>query len=337
ATTENLVRIESQVQEGRVGINLHFAYGTNIDFALQDAAKNLERARAALPEEADPATIGKFDPTSAPIYEVAFSSETRDLISLRDWVEYRLQPQLLMIDGVASIDITGGLQREIQVVLDQERLRSYGLSVSQVIEAIRNANQDVAAGRVASPQREVVGRTEGRFRSVDDIRSLVLTVSGGARIPLSEVAQVNDTHREQRLWSRLNGVPAVRLAVRKQPDANTVQVAESIATRLEELSATGFVPTDIQYATLQDQAGYIRNSVNSVRSAALSGAGLAMLVVLLFLGSFRKTFVIGLAIPIAIFFTFLLMGVGNLTLNIMSLGGLALGVGLLIDSSIVML
>jgi hydrophobe/amphiphile efflux-1 (HAE1) family protein len=338
STTENLIRIETDVSEGRVGVNLHFAYGTDIDFALQDASKNLDRARAALPQEADPPTIFKFDPSQQPIYEVAFSSASRDLVSLRDWVEYRLRPQLLTIEGVASVDISGGLIREIQVTLDQERLRSYGLTVSQVIDAIRAANQDVAAGRVASSTREMVGKTAGKFRSVDDVRGVLLTVPGRAmRIPLSEIAQVQDTHREQRLWARLDGIPAVRMNVRKQPNANTVAVAEQIDQRIQSLDASQFIPGDIKYQTIQNQATFIRNSISSVRNAALLGAGLAMIVVLMFLGSLRKTFIIGLAIPIAILATFVMMGASSLTLNIMSLGGLALGVGLLIDNSIVML
>lgn len=337
ATTENLIRIETDVSEGRVGVNLHFAYGTDIDFALQDASKNLDRARASLPQEADPPTIFKFDPSQQPIYDVAFSSSERDLVSLRDWVEYRLRPQLLTIEGVASVDVSGGLTREIQVTLDQERLRSYGLTVSQVIDAIRQANQDVAAGRVASETREIVGKTAGKFRTVDDVRGVLLPVPGRGHIPLSEVADVQDTHREQRLWARLDGVPAVRLSVRKQPNSNTVRVAEQVDRRIEQLEASHFIPRDIQHAVIQNQASFIRSSVNSVRNAALLGAGLAMLVVLLFLGSLRKTFVIGLAIPIAILATFGLMGASNLTLNVISLGGLALGVGLLIDNSIVML
>ncbi|MGH7506751.1 MAG: efflux RND transporter permease subunit, partial [Longimicrobiales bacterium] len=337
ATTEDLIRIETDVREGRVGVNLHFRYGTDVDFALQDASKNLERARGRLPEEADPPTIFKFDPSQSPIYETAFSSSTLTLVDLRDWVEYRLRPQLLTIEGVASVDIVGGLQREVQVVLDQERLRSYGLTVSQVIDALRSENQDVAAGRVASPTREIVGKTEGKFSSVDQIRTMVINLPGGAQIPLSEVADVADTHREQRLWARLDGVPAVRLSIRKQPDANTVVVADGVDQRLRDLRASEFIPPEIEYVTMENQSDFIRNSVNSVRDAALSGALLAMMVVFVFLGSLRKTFVIGLAIPIAILATFVMMGLGKLTLNIMSLGGLALGVGMLIDNSIVML
>ncbi|NLG60921.1 MAG: efflux RND transporter permease subunit [Candidatus Cloacimonetes bacterium] len=337
ATTENLVRIETEVQEGRVGVNLHFAYGTDIDFALQDAAKNLERARGRLPEEADPPTIFKFDPSQSPIYEVAFSSPTRDLVSLRDWAEYRLRPQLLTIEGVASVDIAGGLIREIQVILDQERLRSYGLTVSQVIEALRSENQDVAAGRVASPTREVVGKTAGKFRTIADVQNVLLTVPGGGRIPLTEVASVRDTHVEQRMWARLDGTPAVKLSVRKQPNANTVAVAEEVDLTLQRLQRDHFIPADIRYQVIQDQSSFIKSSVSSVRNAALTGAMLAMIVVFLFLGSLHKTFIIGTAIPLAMLATFLMMGLGNLTLNIISLGGLALGVGLLIDNSIVML
>lgn len=337
ATTEGLIRIETEIQEGRVGVNLHFKQGTNVDLALQDAAKNLERARGAMPLEADPPTVNKFDPSQSPIYEVAFSSPTRDLITLRDWVEFRLRPQLLTIEGVASVDVSGGLQREVQVILDQERLRSYGLTVSQIIESLRSANQDVAAGRIASATREVVGKTSGKFQSVAEIQALPLNLRSGGRIPLSEVATVQDVHREQRLWARLDGIQAVKISIRKQPDANTVAIAEAVAARMETLDRDGFVPRDIDFVVTQNQADFIRNSVNSVRDAALLGAILSMIVVLLFLGSLRKTFIIGLSIPIAILATFVMMGLGNLTLNIMSMGGLALGVGMLVDNSIVML
>ncbi|MGH7556723.1 MAG: efflux RND transporter permease subunit, partial [Gemmatimonadota bacterium] len=337
ATTEDLERIETDINEGRVGANLHFRYGTDIDFALQDASKNLDRARASLPEEAEPPTIFKFDPAQSPVYEVGFSSSTRDLIDLRDWVENRLRPQLLTIHGVASVDVSGGLEREIQVVLDQERLRSYGLSVAEVIAALRAGNQDVAAGRVTSTEREVVGKTAGKFTSVDQIRALPLNLAGRQRIPLSEIAIVRDTNREQRLWARLDGIPAVKLSIRKQPDANTVAVAEQVDRELSDLEASGFVPQDIQLEVIENQADFIEDSIASVRSAAILGAFLAMAVVLLFLGSLRKTLVIGTAIPLAILATFVMMGLGDLTLNVMSLGGLALGVGLLIDNSIVML
>ena len=336
ATTENLVRLETQIQEGRVSVSLDFEYGTDIDFALQDASTSLNRARSQLPEEAEPPTIRKSDPSQAAIYELGFSSDARDLVSLRTWIEDRLRPQLLTVQGVASVDVSGGLIREVQVVLDQERLQSYGLTVSEVIAALRAANQDVAAGRIGSEERELVGKTAGKFRSIDDIRSVLLD-AGGRRIALSEVAAVSDTHQEQRLWSRLDGTPAVKVSIRKQPEGNTVNVADQVEAKLAGLEASNFIPDDLEYRVIQNQAGTIRNSVKSVRDAALSGALLAMIVVLIFLQSLRKTFIIGVSIPLAILATFVLMGLTNLTLNIMSLGGLALGVGLLLDNSIVML
>ena len=337
ATTENLVRLETEIQEGQVGVNLDFRYGTDIDFALQDASTALNRARSQLPEEIDPPTIRKSDPSQIPIYEVAFSSEVRDLVSLRTWIEDRLRPQLLTVEGVASVDVSGGLVREVEVVLDQERLQSYGISVAQVIAALRAANQDVAAGRVGSLERELVGKTAGKFRSVEDIRAVLLDVGGGRRVPLAEVAAVEDTHQEQRLWARLNGVPAVKVSLRKQPDANTVAVADGIDAKLRSLAASNYIPQDLQNRVIQNQATFIRGSVNSVRDAAIIGATLAMLIVLLFLQSLRKTFIIGVSIPLAVLATFVLMGIADLTLNIMSLGGLALGAGLLLDNSIVML
>jgi CzcA family heavy metal efflux pump len=338
ATTENLVRLESETEEGRAGVNLHFRYGTDINFALQDASKNLDRARARLPVDAEPATIFKFDPSQFPVYEVAFSSPLRSAVALRDWVDLRLRPQLLTVEGIASVDVSGGLVREIRVTLDQERLRSYGLAVADVLQALRDANQDVAAGNVTSSTFELVGKTEGKFRSVQDIRAVLLTVPGtGRRIPLSEIAGIEDTHQEQRLWVRLDGEPAVKLSVRKQPDANTVAVARGVGRRLEQLGASRFIPPDVRYEVIADQSFFISNAVKGVRDAALIGGTLAMLVVLLFLGSVRKTAIIGTAIPLAVLAAFFLMGVGNLTLNIMSLGGLALGVGMLVDNAIVML
>ncbi len=342
AITEGLERLESNVSEGRVNVSMTFRYGTNMNFALQDAAKNLERARGRLPEEADPATINKFDPSQIAVFDVAFSSDRHDLVFLRNWVEERLRPQLLLSPGVASVDVSGGLIREIQVILDQERLRSYGLTVSQIIEAIRANNQDVASGRVSSATREVVSTTEGKFRNVDDIRRILLQTAGGARVPLTEVARVEDTHQEQRLWSRLGirdslSIPAVRLSVRKQPEANTVSVAEGVVKRLEGLQGTSFVPEGVTGQELQNQAKFIRNSIHTVQEAALLGAILSMLVVFIFLRGIRKTLIIGTAIPLAILATFALMKAADVTLNIMSLGGLALGVGMLVDNSIVML
>jgi hydrophobe/amphiphile efflux-1 (HAE1) family protein len=337
ATTEGLQLMSTEINEGRVNMTLDFRYGTNVDFALQDAAKNVERVRARLPVEADPPTINKSDPSQMQIYQVAFSSNERDLVALRQWVDQRLRPQLLSVDGVASVDISGGLVREIQVELDPERLRGFGLTVNGVLTALRNDNQNIAGGRVSGPDLELVSRTTGKFENVDDIRNVLLQGAGGTRVPLRDVATIRDTSQEQRFWARLNGVPAVRIGIQKQPEANTVEVVDGVKSLLDRLQQSAYIPKDVQYNTTFDQSGFIRDALNSVQSAAVMGAVLAMLVVLLFLRSFRKTFIIGVSIPLAILSTFIMMGISDLTLNIMSLGGLALGTGLLLDNAIVML
>jgi CzcA family heavy metal efflux pump len=337
STTEGITRMETQVNEGRVSVGLHFKQGTDLDFALQDAAKNVERVRGRLPEDADPPQVSKMDPSQMPIYSVAFSSTGRDRIALRQWVDQRLRPQLLSIPGVAAVEISGGLVREIQVVIDQERLHAQGLTVSQVIGALRNENQDIAAGRITTDSREVVGKTVGKFRSVADIRGVLLSGGGGTRVPLVDVAAVRDTSSEERNWARLDGAPAVRISIRKQPDANTVEVVDGVTDKIGALERDGFIPADIKHSITYDQSGFIRDALDSVSDAAVGGALLAMLVVLLFLKSFRKTFIIGISIPLAILATFIMMGIGDLTLNVMSLGGLALGTGILLDNAIVML
>ena len=337
STTEGLTRMGADVSTGMVNITLDFDYGTNVDFALQDAAKNVERIRGRLPDEADPPNVNKSDPAQQQIYQVAFSSSSRNQIALRQWVDQRLRPQLLSVPGVAAIEIFGGLVREIQVELDPDRLRGFGLSVSQVINALRNENQDLSAGRISTLDREMIGTTAGKFHSLEDIRGVLLTAPSGARVPLRDVATVRDTSQEQRSWARLNGVPAVRIGIQKQPEANTVEVVRGVQARLETLTASGYVPPDIRNEVTYDQSGFISEALKSVRDAAIIGALLSMLVVVVFLRSFRKTFIIGVSIPLAILATFVMMGIADLTLNIMSLGGLALGTGLLLDNAIVML
>lgn len=338
ASTENLIRIASRASEGRTNVNLYFDYGTNIDLAIQDASRNLELARTQMPSDIEPPRLYKWDPSQDPVYEAGFSSTVRSPIEVRDWLENELSPQLLSIRGVGGVEIAGGLVREMQVIIDPDRLNSYGLGMHDVNEALAAENRDIAAGQVTSDRFDVMAKTDGRFLSIDDIAAVQLPLpQENQRISLLEVAEVKDTHQEQRLFSRLNGQPSMRLSVTKLPDANTLEVIEGVRRELQRLEGSGFIPPDIQYDTTTDQSFFINSSVGAVSSAAILGGVLAMLIVLLFLGSLRKSFVVGLSVPIAIMATFAMMGMGQLTLNIMSLGGLALGVGLLLDNAIVML
>ncbi|HWP82614.1 MAG TPA: efflux RND transporter permease subunit [Bacteroidota bacterium] len=340
ATTEDVTKVESSTSEGRSNITLSFDYSKNIDLALRDASTKLDQARAGLPREVDPPVIWKADPSQIPIFELAVSSSSFDLVKLRRWCQEELADYFMTVAGVASVDVAGGLEREVQVILDQKRLQGYGLSVSEVLRAIRDANVDQTGGRVTAGRREYLSRTEGKITSVEQLRSVAIPVRGQfgqQRIRLSDIARVEDSHREQRIFARLNGIPSVKISIQKQPNANTVEVIDGLKAKMEFLAANNIIPAGLDIKIVNDQSYYIKNSISSVTDAAMVGGLLAMIVVGFFLGSWKRTFVIASSIPIAILGTFMMMGLGNLTLNIISLGGLALGIGMLVDNSIVML
>lgn len=337
AVTEDVSSVESETTEGNASVSLHFDYGKDIDIALRDASTRLDRAKRFLPTNIDPPIIYKFDPAQIPVTEYVVSSPLRDPVALRSWVDYVFSKRFLNLPGVAAVEVGGGLEREIQVLPDQRRLAGLGLSLDDLIQAIKKGNEDTPTGRLLMSRQEYSSRTAGRLTSVGAIAALPVPLATGESITLSEVAQVIDTHEDERLRVRYNGVPGVKLSIQKQPTANTVEVVDRVKARLGWLKANGLIPADIQVNVVEDQAVYVRNSLNNAGMAAVSGAVLAMIVVYLFLGNVRGTLIIGSAIPISIMVTFVIMALGGLTFNIMTLGGLALGVGMLIDNTIVML
>ncbi|MES9869668.1 MAG: efflux RND transporter permease subunit [Sedimenticola sp.] len=341
AITEDAIHIESQTSEGRSAVSLSFEYGKDIDIALRDASTRLDRAKRFLPDTIDPPVIYKRDPSQIPIAEYVVSSSLRDPVELRSWVDYSLGKWLLNIPGVAAAEVGGGLIREIQVLADQNRLAGLGLDILDIAASLESANIETPAGRLIMDNAEISGRTAGRFRNVEEIANLPIPVENGggpARLlRLGEVAQVIDGAEDERLRIRLNGLPGIKLSIQKQPQANTVAVVDGVNVKLEQLHRDGLIPEDIEVRIVDDQAQYVRRSLDNAITAAGSGALLAMLVVYIFLGSLRRTLIIGSAIPIAILVTFILMSSAGLTLNIMTLGGLALGIGMLVDSTIVML
>ncbi len=338
SATENLTEIHGRASEGRSYIEMYFDFDTDIDIALQDASRQLERARTELPDGIDPPRIMKMDPSQDPVYELAISSPVRSPIEVRDWVDQRLAPQLLSVPGVGTIDIAGGMEREIDVVVDPERLRSYRLTIDDISTILAGRNIDQSVGNITSYEYDIMARTETRYRTDRDVANTLIPLAQNERsVRLSDIAMVSDSHREQRLFAYLNGEESVQVTIMKQPQANTVAVIEGIQRRMEELRESGFITPDIEYETIRDESFFITSSIASVTLAAILGGLLAMIVILLFLGSIRRSLIIALMIPVAIIATFVLMTVSGLTLNIMSLGGLALGVGLLIDNAIVMI
>ncbi len=341
AITEDAIHVQSNTREGRSSVDLSFAYGKDIDVALRDASTRLDRAKRFLPDTIDPPIIYKRDPSQLPVAEYVIGSTLRDAVQLRSWVDYELSKQLLNLPGVAAAEVGGGLLRQIQVIADQQRLAALGLDVLDLADLLTRENRDIAGGRLLMDGGEIAGRTDGRFRSIAALSALPLG-AGDARaalagVTLGEVAQIRDGSEDERLRVRLDGVPGIKLSIQKQPQANTVGVVDEVATKLDELAASGQIPPDIRVQRVGDEARFIRQSLDNAIVAALSGAVLAMLVVYFFLGSLRRTLVIGSAIPIAVLVAVILMAVGGLTLNTMTLGGLALGIGMLVDSTIVML
>ncbi len=337
AITEDTIAVESSTTEGATGVNLTFQYGKDIDDALRDASTRLDRAKRFLPDTISPPIIFKFDPSQIPVIEFVVASPLQDPVALRDWVDYQFSKWFVTLPGVAAVEVGGGLIREIQVLPDPVRLGGLGLTTNDVIITIKQANMQEAAGRLRSGRREYIGRTTGRFTSVEDLGRLPLNLPSGGTVRLAEVADVIDTHEDDRLRARLGGVPGIKVSIQKQPNANTVSVVDAVNERLQWLRDGGLLPPEMAIKPIANQSIYIRNALKNATQAALGGAGLAMIVVFLFLGDIRRTLVVGTAIPISILVTFALMGLGGLTLNIMTLGGLALGVGMVVDSTIVMI
>lgn len=341
AITEGAISIQSQTSEGSSSIDLSFPYGTDIDIALRDASTRLDRAKRFLPDTIDPPTIYKRDPSQIPVMELIVSSAERDATALREWVDYEFARWFLNIDGVASTEVGGGLIREIQIVVDQEKLAARGLTLTDITNTLAKENIDVASGTLYSGHRQLSARTQGRMQNINQLAKLPVLRNGQSGIRnatlLGDIAQLLDTHQDERLRVRLNGEPGVKLSIQKQPLANTVSVVDGVSERLQWFRDQKLLPEDINIQIVSDQSSYIRSSLSNASMAALTGALLATLVVYLFLGNLRGTFIIASAIPLAMLITLSIMGVSGLTLNIMSLGGLAMGVGMLVDNTIVML
>ena len=334
--TEGVVQIYSQTREGRVRLDLYFEPGEDVDQALNEATAAFNRAQGQLPEIVEEPRIFKYDPSQLPVYEFALQSESLQDVALRVFADEELARELSIVPGVASVNVSGGVTEEVRVEIDPIRLQGLGLGLTDVLDQLRDRNVDVAGGRLTGEDSEPLTRTIGKFQDADQIRNLSFTVAD-TEIPLREFAQVIDGTAEQRVFVNLNGNPAVKISVQKQPTANTVTVVEKVKQRLAQLKEVGTIPDDMTLVTTLDESIFIRNSIQNVTIAGLTGATLAAVAVLLFLGSLRQTFIIIVGIPLATFTAILLMRGFDISLNVFSLGGLALGVGIVVDNAIVML
>ena len=374
STTDGVVQIYSQTREGQVNLDLYFKPGSNVDQALNDTTAAFNRSRGQLPDTIEDPRLFKADPSQLPVYEMALTSPSLRDVDLRVFADEELSRELGVVAGVAAADVSGGVVEEVQVNIDLNRLQALGIGLTDVLDELEQRNQDISGGRILGENSEPLTRAVGRFQDAAEIRDLSFAVggqqsagsgqqSGGSgqqstaqtstsatqnstlstqnspsqRVYLRDFAEVIDGTEEERVLVNLNRQPAIKISVQKQPDANTVTVVDAVKQRLEELRQSGLIPADMIITPTLDESKFIRNSLADVINSGLSGALLAAIAVFIFLGSLRQTFIIALTIPLCTLAAAIVMKLCGFSLNIFSLGGLAISVGQAIDTSVVIL
>ncbi|MCB9750087.1 MAG: efflux RND transporter permease subunit [Myxococcales bacterium] len=333
ATVPGVTRLESSSSEGRSSVKVTFGWGVDIDTAAIDVDAKLEDEVNELPDDIIGPRVSKFDVGSFPVVILGVSSALSP-VELTTLVERRLRPRLSQIPGVAQVDPWGGYTREVRVEVDPARLRALGIPLSGVRQALADANIDLPAGKVERGQQALTLRAPAQFTELEQLRALVVATRDGAAVELRQLATVRDTYSKLDRLARVNGRRGLRMGIRKQADANTVEVSQRV---LEEVEAINRDYPNVEVVPVIDQGNFIERSIANVARSVLYGGGLAVLVLLIFLRDLRSTLVVAVSIPISLVATFAVLYFGGLTLNLMTLGGLALGVGLMVDNSIVVL
>jgi hydrophobic/amphiphilic exporter-1 (mainly G- bacteria), HAE1 family len=333
ATVPNIQRVTSSSSEGSTRVTLNFAQGTNLDEASNDLRAAIDRLRRSLPDEVDPPGIWKFDPNDAPIVSIGVRSQ-RDMAEITRIIENDLSKYFEQIPGVGSIDIWGGVYREIRVDLMRDRMASSNITAQEVTAAINRENANLPGGNVKDGLSDLYVRTMGEFADVEQIGNTIIRVVEGAPIRVKDVASVTLDYGDLDRYIEVDGLPMLRFGIRKQSGANTVEVAARIR---DEAARLNLIRDDLQLMVMRDQSEFIQASIDNVRNSAVWGGILAIIVLFAFLRNGSTTLIIGVAIPISIIATFALLYFNGLTLNQMSFGGLALGVGMIVDNAIVVL
>jgi len=333
ATVPGVEEMTSQSSEGNSNVRVTFSWGTDIDTAALDVQAQLEDEINELPDDIVRPRVSKFDIASFPVVILGISSNL-DPVELTQLVEDQIRYRFGRIPGVAQVDLWGGYNREVRIELDPDRVKALGIPIDRILQAIRNANLDLPAGRIEQGRYEVSLRAPAEFASLDQVRNTVIYQQGGAAVTLGQVAQVRDTYEKLRRIIRVNGERGLRVGIRKQADANTVEVSKAILTEIEEVNRAF---PQINIVPVINQGNFIERSIANVAQSVLYGGGLAVIVLLFFLRNIRSTLIISLAIPISVVATFALIFFSGFTINLMTLGGLALGIGMMVDSSVVVL
>jgi HAE1 family hydrophobic/amphiphilic exporter-1 len=359
-TVSNLRRITSISKEGISIVIAEFLWGTNMDFAALGVREKIDLIKERLPIDAEEPIVKKFNPFDLPIMTLSVTGDMHPA-RLRSITQRYIEDEIEKIEGVASADIAGGIEREILVEVDQDKLQASGTPILDVVNSLRDANINYPAGTIKEVFTEYLIRTIGEFQEISEIEKIPIGAEKSEdadRFPrysaidkrklieegeeptdklilLKDIATVKDSFKEVTSISRYNGKENISVSIQKQAVANTIDVADKIKKTLEEISLN--VPRGVDVEVVYDQSSFIKNSINGVRDAAMQGGILAFLVLLVFLRNFRSSIIVTLSIPISIMVTFSFMYFGKLSLNMMSLGGLALGVGMLVDNAVVVI
>ncbi|NBB78583.1 MAG: AcrB/AcrD/AcrF family protein [Verrucomicrobia bacterium] len=333
ATVPGVEEITSRSEEGESRVNVTFVWGTDLDSAAIDLRATIEDEINELPDDITRPRISKFDIDSFPVVLMGISSPL-DPVELTQLIEDRIRYRFTQIPGVAQVDFWGGFPRELRVELDPEKITALRLELSDILEALNDANLDRPAGKIEDGNFEVTLRVPAQFKSVSEIEDTVIEQRDGTPIKIRDVANVIDTFEKPDRIIRINQERGVRIAIRKQAGANTVEVSSQVLREIDKINEEF---PQMNVVPVVNQGNFIERSIQNVARSVLYGGGLAVLILLFFLRTVRSTLVISLSIPISIIATFALVYFGGLTINLMTLGGLALGVGMMVDSSIVVL
>src|SRR5688572_1671902 len=328
-----LVRVQSSSSEGNSQVQLNFEWGEDLSEAADEVRTRVDRMRGRLPEEAAAPTVFKFDSNSQPIMQIGIEGDY-DPVTLREVAQNDLAPRFERVDGVAAVTVNGGVRRQIHVELSKEKITALNLSVNTVVQTLRTENQNTPLGEIYQGDATFLLRSQGQFQSVDDIRNLVVLTRQGVPVYLRDIAEVLDTTEERRSIMRINGKPGVQIQVQKQSGKNTVAVANAVRAEVERVNRE--VP-GIRMIVTQDTSTYIQNAIHNVQEHAMIGGVLVILIIFVFLRDFRSTLIVSTSIPVSVIGTFALLYFGGFTLNTMTFGGLALGIGMIVDAAIVVL
>src|SRR5689334_2141208 len=333
-TVDGISELRSVSGQGTAIIIATFKLDRNLESAAQDVRDRVNTLGRQLPEDATPPVIQKFDNDSTPVLTIALSAD-RSLRELTELADKTVRVQLERVSGVGEVQVVGGLDRAINVWIDAERLAAYQLSISQVENALQRQNADVPGGNVTTNKEELTLRTLGRFTDPRQFNDLVIANVNGAPVKIRDIGRVEDGTKEQRSFSRLNGVPTVTLDIRRQSGANTVEVIKGLKEALPRVTAQ--LPSDVKVEVIRDQSRYIEAALHEIETHLILGSILASLVVLLFMRSWRSTIIAAVAIPCSLISTFGMMRALNFTLNSVTMLALVLMVGVVIDDAIVVL